>query len=208
MVRQGQVDRFEVDDSEAIARALDGDESGFKRLFERHFPRVVAACRGYPALDGGDAQDAAQDAFVRGFAALASLREPAHFGRWVLAIAHNRCRTLSSRGRRRAVAMGMYVEEVSLVASMPSTRERELVQLVLETVEDPKARQVATMYYVEGYTSGEISKKLEIPVSTVTTWMSRLMARVRARLLADALDPYGADAEESPGGRSKKGGER
>jgi DNA-directed RNA polymerase specialized sigma24 family protein len=81
-----------------------------------------------------------------------------------------------------------YVEQVKLEASMPSKREQELLDVMLTQVTDDKVRRVAEMYYVEGYTSGEISRVIGIPVSTVTTWMSRLMAKVRAKLIADGLD--------------------
>ena len=177
-----------MDDVEAVRLAAVGDGRGTEALFRRHYARVVATCRAYSALDSGEAEDAAQDAFVRAFRALPSLREPQHFGRWVLTIAHNRCRTLSARRGRRAEAMRTYLEEVRLMVSHTPEREALTIQKVLDAVDDRRMRRVATMYWVEGYTSGEISKEVGIPTSTVTTWMSRLASRVRARLLANTLD--------------------
>lgn len=177
-----------MDDAEAVRLAVAGDGRGTEALFRKHYARVVATCRGYPALDSGEAEDAAQDAFVRAFRALSSLREPRHFGRWVLTIAHNRCRTLSARQGRRAEAMRTYLEEVRLMVSHTPQRETLTIKAVLEAIDDERMQRVAAMYWVEGFTSGEISKEVGIPISTVTTWMSRLSARVRAKLLGDTLD--------------------
>jgi RNA polymerase sigma-70 factor (ECF subfamily) len=177
-----------LDDVEAVRLAVAGDARGTEALFRKHYARVVATCRGYSALGSGEAEDAAQDAFVRAFRALPSLREPQHFGRWVLTIAHNRCRTLSSRQGRRAEAMRTYLEEVRLMVSHTPERETLTIRQVLDVIDDERMKRVAAMYWVEGYTSGEISKEVGIPISTVTTWMSRLASRVRAKLLADTLD--------------------
>lgn len=184
-----------MDDSEAVRRAVAGDERGFECLFGRHYPRVLAACRRYTSLGSAGAEDAAQDVFVRAYRALPSLREGQHFGRWVLTIAHNRCRTLCARAGRRAEAMRIWTEEVRALASGTDAVDRELVEAVFATIDDDRQRRVARMYWLEGYTSGEISREEGVPISTVTTWMSRLSARVRARLLADAL----TQAEELEG---------
>lgn len=184
------------DDAEAVRLAIAGDTRGHEILFRRHYPRVVATCRSYPSLDSGEAEDAAQDAFVRAFRSLAAVREPRHFGRWVLTIAHNRCRTLSARQGRRAEAMRQYVEEVHLATSHMREQETLTVHAVLEAIDDERTRRVARMYWLEGHTSGEISKEVGIPISTVTTWMSRLAARIRARLLADALEAQAARGEK------------
>jgi len=195
-----------LDDAEAVRRAIAGDERGFEHLFTHHYSRVVAICRGYPAVGMAEADDAAQDVFVRAFRALPSLREGQHFGRWVLTIAHNRCRTLSARAGRRAEAMRTWLEEMRVRASAASGVDRELVEAVFSAITDERQRRVARMYWLEGYTSGEISRKEDVPISTVTTWMSRLAARVRARLFADALaepgEQRGAEGRPCPSGRS------
>ena len=195
-----------MDDAEAVRRAIAGDERGFEHLFTHHYSRVVAICRGYPAVGMAEADDAAQDVFVRAFRALPSLREGQHFGRWVLTIAHNRCRTLSARAGRRAEAMRTWLEEMRVRASAASGVDRELVEAVFSAITDERQRRVARMYWLEGYTSGEISRKEDVPISTVTTWMSRLAARVRARLFADALaepgEQRGAEGRPGPSGRS------
>ena len=176
-----------LDDAEAVRLAIAGDARGQRHLFERHYARVLGACRRYAALDTGEAEDAAQDAFVRAFRALPSLRDPQHFGRWVVTIGHNRCRTLSARQGRRSEALRVYAQEARLQSVAPEGRVKELMEFVLETVDDERLERVAVMYWIEGYTSGEISRQIGIPISTVTTWMSRLAAKVRARLLAQAM---------------------
>ena len=84
--------------------------------------------------------------------------------------------------------MRTYLEEVRLMVSHTPERETLTIRQVLDVIDDERMKRVAAMYWVEGYTSGEISKEVGIPISTVTTWMSRLASRVRAKLLADTLD--------------------
>jgi RNA polymerase sigma-70 factor (ECF subfamily) len=55
--------------------------------------------------DRRDAEEALQDAFIRGYRSLAACEQPERFGAWLFAILVNRCRTSRDRRRRRERAI-------------------------------------------------------------------------------------------------------
>src|ERR671916_205087 len=83
-------------DSELIARARAGDDQAFGMLVARH--QTVAFRTAYVICsDSADAEDAAQDAFIKARAAMGRFRPDAPFRPWLLAIVAN-----EARNRRRA----------------------------------------------------------------------------------------------------------
>jgi RNA polymerase sigma-70 factor (ECF subfamily) len=84
-------------DAELVARSLAGDREAFARLYDR-YARVARATAHAVGRDPAAAEDVTQEAFLRAFRRLATLREPARFGPWLVGIArqvareHRRCR--------------------------------------------------------------------------------------------------------------------
>jgi RNA polymerase sigma-70 factor (ECF subfamily) len=82
-----------------VNASRDGDHDAYAELVRRHLKRVFAICL---SLLGelADAEDAAQEVFVRGYERIHSLRDGGRFSSWIDQIARNRCRDLL-RGRLR-----------------------------------------------------------------------------------------------------------
>jgi RNA polymerase sigma-70 factor (ECF subfamily) len=75
-----------LDDADLVHRTLRGDLEAFGDLYERYARLVRAVC--WDAThDLSQAQDLAQEVFLRAFQRLSELREPAKFGAWVVGIA-------------------------------------------------------------------------------------------------------------------------
>lgn len=93
-----------MDDAELVQRACDGDERAMNELVGRHHAsayRVALRITGEEDL----AADAAQDAFIKAFAALDGFRGDATFRSWLLTITSNQAKSLlRRRGRRREVS--------------------------------------------------------------------------------------------------------
>ncbi len=78
-------------DKELIESVCAGNTSNYGILYDRYAPLVRAVC--YDTTGNlADAQDLAQDVFLRAFKKLEKLREPELFGRWLVAIARLRCK--------------------------------------------------------------------------------------------------------------------
>ena len=83
-------------ESELIARARSGDEDAFAELVAAHADRVYAALRRF-GLDGGEAEDVAQEVFLRAWRGLAGFQERARLSTWLYRIAFNEAQRRLSR---------------------------------------------------------------------------------------------------------------
>ena len=94
-----------LDDSELVARAQRGDGDAYEELVRMH---QGIAFRTALLITGttGEAEEAAQDAFVKGFRALGRFRPELPFRPWLLTIVANEARNRRrSAGRRQALEL-------------------------------------------------------------------------------------------------------
>lgn len=93
---------------------------------------------------------------------------------WLMQVTANECRSLlRSAWWKRSVPL----DETILA---PAYQRDETVQVVLKL--PPKYRVVLYLHYYEGYTAAEIGRLLKLPVSTVTTRLSRGREMLRDKL--------------------------
>lgn len=155
-----------------VKRCLRGDQFAFGDLVNRYRQRVVQFCS---RLLGQreDAEDAAQETFLRLAKHLHQWDENRAFEPWLLAIAGNRCRTALAARRRRAVAQP-FIDCVT----EDDERERELRQMV-EELElaiaqlRPHYRRAFVMFHQRHMEYQEIARRLGCPIGTVKTWVHR-----------------------------------
>ncbi|MBN2590595.1 MAG: sigma-70 family RNA polymerase sigma factor [Sedimentisphaerales bacterium] len=74
-----------------VEAVFEGEKAAFEELYDRYGPLVRAVC--YDTTGNiADAQDLAQDVFMRAFGKIKNLREPDLFARWIVSIARFRCK--------------------------------------------------------------------------------------------------------------------
>ena len=78
-------------DGDLVRAVLDGDTAAFAALYDRYAPLVRAVCHD-ATRNVHDAQDLAQEVFLRGFRRLRSLRHPDRFAAWIIGITRHVCR--------------------------------------------------------------------------------------------------------------------
>src|SRR5213082_664134 len=90
-----------VKDATLVSRALAAGRRGKaaeEELYRRYRPAVSRLAGSFSELDHDEAEDVVQEAFVRAFRALASLKDRERFAAWLFTIARNRARSyLTSR---------------------------------------------------------------------------------------------------------------
>lgn len=88
-----------TDDDQLVLRAIGGDTTAFDTLVGRHSRIVLGISR---RLTGSveDAEDVAQEAFLKAFTRLSTFRFKSSFRTWLVAIAVNQARMLNRRVRR------------------------------------------------------------------------------------------------------------
>lgn len=102
-------------DVEVVRRVRDGDRDAYRVLVDRYAPMVFGIVHRYCGLPS-DAEDLAQEIFVRAYEALPEFRGDAAFSSWLYRIALNRCRD-HARSVRRDPVTGDEVESAALTAS-------------------------------------------------------------------------------------------
>src|SRR5207244_1322142 len=161
-------------------------------LVERFRGQVFGLC--YRMLgQRQDAEDAAQETFVRVLKNLHRWDPGRDFLPWLLAIAGNRCRTALAARRRRPVAE----PTVELVADdapdqRPADHLAEEVHLALAELR-PEYAQAFLLFHDQELSYAEIAEAMQVPLGTIKTWVHR--AR---RELIDCLRRRGAIPESSP----------
>ena len=82
-----------------VRAVLTGDKAAYGELYDRYAPLIRAVCYDQ-AGNLADAQDLAQDVFMRAYASLGNLRNPDRFGRWLIGIARLRCKEWRRRSSK------------------------------------------------------------------------------------------------------------
>jgi RNA polymerase sigma-70 factor, ECF subfamily len=189
MIGRGQSELPGLDLRALVGRCLAGDQAAMLALVDRFRGQVFGLC--YRMLgQRQDAEDAAQETFVRVLKNLHRWDATREFEPWLLAIAGNRCRTALAARKRRPTAE----RTVELLADdAPDERAArqlaEEVHLALSVVR-AEYRQAFLMFHDHELSYAEIANALEVPLGTVKTWVHR--AR---RELIEALRARGAIPE-------------
>ena len=182
-------------ESDLIERARHGDVSAFESLVRAH--QAVAFRTAWVASGGADdAEDAAQEGFMKAFAALPRFRPDAPFRPWLLTIvaneARNRRRSASRRDRLalrapEATAGDPTVEPSPEAAILATERRTELLDAINQLgVAD---REVITYRHLLELSEAETAAALGIPVGTAKSRLSRAMDRLRATLASAEAAP-------------------
>ncbi len=126
-------------------------------------------------MNDSDCEDAVQDAVLKAYSKLYSLRDERYFKTWLIRILMNECYR-KKREQTRLVPIDDSME-------IPSSEENysELYSAVMKLKQE--IRIVIVLYYIEGYSVGEIGKILKIPQGTVK---SRLY--IGRRILKEELE--------------------
>lgn len=164
---------------------MGGDREAFGILASRSLPRLVGTA-GLVLGRRDAAQDAAQEALVRAWRDLPSLREPDHFDAWLYRILIRAChdqRRREARGSRSATLGDRAAESVPDHAVASADRDAIEAGLRRLTVEQ---RTILVLRYYLQLSHPEISVAAQIPVGTVKSRINRALSALRAALAADA----------------------
>ena len=201
------------EEQEAVSRAQKGDTVAFEALVLAHQRKVYTQClrmTGNPE----DAEDLAQDAFVRAYKSLAGFKGESGFGSWLYRLTKNICIDFLRREKRREKSSLTYQDETGAVLDIevPDVRftpEGLLAQKqTVESVERGLAglsqehKQILILRELQGKSYDEIAAELSLTAGTVKSRISRARLMLRKYLLDDGNIP-----DKSPSKQTKKGGQ-
>jgi RNA polymerase sigma factor (sigma-70 family) len=173
-----------------IERARHGDVSAFESLVRAH--QEVAFRTAWVASGGADdAEDAAQEGFMKAFAALPRFRTDAPFRPWLLTIVANEGRNRRrSANRREALALRVpdaaAMTDGSPEAASLATERRKTLLSAIDKLSDTD-REVVSYRFLLELSEAETAAALGVPVGTAKSRLSRALDRLRAMLPLEEL---------------------
>jgi RNA polymerase sigma factor (sigma-70 family) len=178
-----------LEESELVERARRGDTAAYEEIVQTYQGiafRVAYVIAGSAA----DAEEAAQDAFVKAYRALGRFRAGAPFRPWLLRIVANEARNRRrSAVRRESLALRTAAEQASGDAA-PSpeaavlvAEQRETLLRALEGLRN-EDRDVIACRYLLDLSEEETAATLGLRRGTVKSRTSRALDRLRAQLEA------------------------
>jgi len=168
-----------VEESELVARARKGDLGAYGELMQRYQERIYATIY-HMTSNHEDANDLAQEAFIKAFQALKSFKGGSSFYTWVYRIAVNKTINFLKQRKNKAQMslndLDFNAEHdpdlVALISDKTPRREVGLAELqeklneALQKLSEPH-RLVVTLHDVQGLSHEEIAKIMDCNIGTV-----------------------------------------
>lgn len=183
--RAGRLTTVELAElQELVGRCQAGHSSALREFISRYEGPVFGLC--YRMLaQRQDAEDMAQETFVRAVRHLHQWDQQRDILPWLLAIAGNRCRSLLATRKRRPVNTELF-EVAAEDSQHDSAAEllREELQRALSRLR-PEYAQAFVLFHERELPYEAIGQLLEVPLGTIKTWIHRarkeLVQTLRAR---------------------------
>jgi RNA polymerase sigma-70 factor, ECF subfamily len=169
-------------DDDLIALTLSGRGDAFGTLVER-YERAVYYLALRTMREAEEAKDAAQEAWIKAYRALASFRPGAKFATWIFTICYRVCCDRLAKRKRFTgeeppdVADPAAGPEQAVEAADDAVRLRAAIAALPE-----KYRVVITLFHLQGRQYEEIAAVLDLPLGTVKTHLFRAKDLLRAAL--------------------------
>jgi RNA polymerase sigma-70 factor (ECF subfamily) len=163
-----------------VARARSGDRQAFRALVEQHQGRALALARRL-LRDDAEAEEVAQDAFLKAWSALPGFRGEASFGTWLHRIVYRRAldRLDALKVRRRHETAAPSWPEAGASGDDSGGPGDERVRRLVESL--PAAQRAAvTLFYFEDRSVQDAAKVLGMHENTMKTHLHRARAALRA----------------------------
>jgi RNA polymerase sigma-70 factor (ECF subfamily) len=189
-----QENTAESEERALVRRAQEGDTSAFDELVRRYQERIYGTLY-HMTASHEDANDLAQEAFIKAYQALRSFKGDSSFFTWVYRIAVNRAiNFLKQRKHRAAMSLNdldlnaeNHPDLVALVSERTPRREAALTELqeklneAMQTLSEPH-RLVVTLHDIQGLPHDEIAKIMDCNVGTVRSRLFYARQQLQAQL--------------------------
>jgi RNA polymerase sigma-70 factor (ECF subfamily) len=175
-------------DTILVAAAQAGSQDAFGALVDRYRSPVVRLAYRL-THDADEANDIAQDAFLRAYKRINEFESGRPFSRWIFVIARNAALDSLRRRKRSATLVAETPPELDDVVSpedlVLQNDEASRVHAALASL-PPRYRDALELYYLRDMRYRDIAVALDVPIGTVKTFISRAKRRLRDDLIEAA----------------------
>lgn len=179
----------ETSDAELVAAYVAGAEWASRAIWDRFSPfvrRVLARAMG----PGQDVEDLVQEAFIRLYRQMPTLRDPSSLRNFLLTIVTRVVQTeLRVRWFRRWLGLVDSGELPELEAEPPDLEGRAAIErfyVILDGL-SPKLRSAFILRHVEGLELTDVAAALSVSLATIKRWLQRAVQHVEAEARRDPL---------------------
>jgi RNA polymerase sigma-70 factor, ECF subfamily len=171
-----------VDQRGLVERAQRGDHDAFAALAGTTIARLDAAAR-LIVRDHELARDAVQEALVRAWRDLPTLRDVDRFDAWLHRLLVNACLDLVRRRKRRAVEVELTSIHTPTTADFSrGVVDRDALDRALRALE-PEWRAVVVLHYYLGMPMPDVASTLRIPLGTAKSRLHRAIGVLRTTVV-------------------------
>jgi len=163
-------------DRKLIQAVFAGEKAAYEKLYDRYAPLVRAICCD-TTRNLADAQDLAQDVFMRAYEKLGHLRDPECFGKWLVGIARLRCKEWRRRKLRDRDKRVRLDDAELAIANPPNDDRIEQLREMITALPD-KERLALHTFYLQGKSADNARRIMGLSRSG----FYRVLDRARKRL--------------------------
>ncbi|MFC1522018.1 RNA polymerase sigma factor [Elusimicrobiota bacterium] len=174
------MDTMDTDISRIIKRILSGKKQEFALLVNAHQVKVMSLCLSI-LRNQTEADDAAQEIFIKAYRNLAKFRQESSFSTWLYRITYYHCLDMiKARNRKQTMPlddMADYNKEKPFepdhsTTAMQKLEDKEEINRILEEL-SPEYRLVLTLRIVEDLSYDEIAKITKTSLDSVKARLKR-----------------------------------
>ena len=180
-------------DEELVSRVQHGDKAAFDLLVIKYQHKIIQLVNRY-VKDPSEAQDVAQEAFIKAYRALGAFRGEATFYTWLYRIAINTAKNYLILRARRHSNYQLDIQEVEAIANEPQLQgmdtpeqlilNEEIMTTLNKAIEDlPEEMQLAfKLREFEGLSYEEIALAMDCPIGTIRSRLFRAREAIDKQL--------------------------
>jgi RNA polymerase sigma-70 factor (ECF subfamily) len=175
------------DDNHYIEQVIKGDTAAFAPLVNRHKDLVFTLAMNI-TRNREDAEEVAQDAFLKAFQKLAGFRKESSFHTWLYRITYNEAISKVRKNRIRMLDLEEEIlefipdEEVEEeIAGLDEREQKQVISQILDKLPEID-RVLVTFYYLQNQPINEISSVTGLGESNVKVRLHRIRKRIYSEL--------------------------
>ncbi|MCD5322430.1 MULTISPECIES: sigma-70 family RNA polymerase sigma factor [Pontibacillus] len=158
-----------------VKRARKGNKASFEALIREYKTTMYRVSKTILKQDE-DCADALQEAILKAFHSIHTLKEPKYFKTWLIRIVMNECYAII-RKQKKIVSLDKVHEEAFVERGFDRIEVKELLSHLTE--EDALVLQ---LFYIKDFTIRDMAHVMEVPENTIKTKLRRAKKRARVQV--------------------------